>query len=373
MKNKQTILIVDDVSENIDVLTLLLKEHDLVTALDGNTAIEILKDEKIDLILLDIMMPELDGFEVCSILKKNPETMYIPIIFLSAKDNSEDIQQGFELGGVDYITKPFNPNELLSRVHTHLKLRAYEKDLELQVKEAIKRNKQKEQMIHQNSKQAALGELLMHISHQWKQPLASLNSINLLNLTKIEMGKKLTQLDIKHSIEKSEELIQYMSTTMNTFQNFYTPSYINELFFLKDCVLDVISIIEATFNFENIKIFIDSNETIKTDANINEISQVIFSILNNAKDIFKLRKVKNPEIHIEISNQKFSIYDNAGGIEKEEMMKSIFLPFVTQTNGSGIGLYLSKNIVEKNNAVISVENHKDGANFTVEFITWIKE
>ncbi len=171
MKTKQTILIVDDIIENVDVLVEVLKEYDLITALNGKTALEIVKDENIDLILLDIMMPEMDGFEVCKILKENSDTVHIPIIFLSAKDKDDDIQKGFELGSVDYITKPFNPNELLSRVGTHLKLRAYEKNLERKVEEEIQKNKLKEQMIYQHSKQAALGELLMHIAHQWNQPL----------------------------------------------------------------------------------------------------------------------------------------------------------------------------------------------------------
>ena len=123
MGNKQTILIVDDVRENVDVLVELLKEYDLITALDGETAIEIAETEDVDLILLDIMMPKVDGFEVCRYLKKNLKTLHTPIIFLSAKGDYEDIATGFKLGAVDYVTKPFNPSELLSRVNTHLKLR----------------------------------------------------------------------------------------------------------------------------------------------------------------------------------------------------------------------------------------------------------
>lgn len=127
IKNKQTILIVDDVKENIDILVELLDEYDLITALNGETALEIIKNEDIDLILLDIMMPKMNGFEVCKILKSNTENSKIPVIFLSAKDKHEDIQNGFKFGAVDYITKPFNPNELCARVDTHLNLRAYKK------------------------------------------------------------------------------------------------------------------------------------------------------------------------------------------------------------------------------------------------------
>jgi putative two-component system response regulator len=88
----QTVLLVDDVKENIDVLVELLKEYDLITAIDGKTALEAAQSEDIDLILLDIMMPIMDGFEVCNILKSNKKTSHVPVIFLSAIDNQEDIQ-----------------------------------------------------------------------------------------------------------------------------------------------------------------------------------------------------------------------------------------------------------------------------------------
>ena len=370
MKDKQTVLIVDDSSENVDLLVDLLKDYDLVTALDGETALEIVDEEDVDLILLDIMMPGMDGFEVCKKVKSNEKTSHIPIIFLSAKDKHADIQRGFELGAVDYITKPFNPNELLSRANTHLKLRAYEKNLEKRVVQELEKNRLKQQMIHQQSKQAALGELLMHIAHQWKQPLASLGSINLLHRAKYEQGIIPGKDEVINSIEKSEELIEYMSSTIDTFKNFYKPSYKSENFFISETILDVLSIVEATFNFDNIRIFIDTHEDETSFANVNEFSQVIFSILNNARDIFKIRSIKEPKIYIKIENKKVSISDNGGGI-KEELLEDIFLPFVSTNNSSGIGLYLSKNIVEKNNAVLSVQNYKDGAKFNIEFITWM--
>ena len=371
MKDKQTILIVDDIKENIDVLVELLSEFDLITALDGQTALEIVNSEEdIDLILLDIMMPEMDGFEICKILKESSKTEHIPIIFLSAKNKPEDIQKGFELGAVDYVTKPFNPNELLSRTHTHLKLRAYEKDLEKKVKEEIEKNKCQEQIIYQQSKQAALGELLMHIAHQWKQPLTSLGSMNLLNRAKIEAGDMPTKDEYIKYIDKSDDLIMFLSDTIDTFKHFYLPSLKDRDFFLAESVLDVLSIIEATFYFDNIKIYIISHEDEETFGNANEFSQVIFAILNNSKDIFKIRQTKDPEIHIAIDNKKISITDNGGGID-DDIIDDIFSPTVSHTDSAGIGLYLSKNIIEKNNGVITASNEKDGAKFCIEFLTWI--
>ena len=128
MDKKDTILVVDDTQSNIDVLIELLDAYDIIVATDGATAIEILNEDKdIDLILLDIMMPEMDGFEVCEILKNNNETKDIPIIFLTAKTDVDSIQKGFDIGGVDYITKPFRPVELISRIKTHLKIIQHEK------------------------------------------------------------------------------------------------------------------------------------------------------------------------------------------------------------------------------------------------------
>jgi len=365
MQDKQTILIVDDIKENIDVLIQFLNMYDLIPALDGQTAIDIANEEEnIDLILLDIMMPDLDGFEVCKVLKNIPKLKYVPIIFLSAKNKQEDIQKAFEIGGSDYITKPFYSSELLSRVNTHLKLRAYEKNLELKIQKEVQKNLLKEQMICQQSKQAALGELLMHITHQWKQPLSSLSSINILNKAKIEAGISISPKDNLKSIKKSEDIIMFMSETIDTFKNFYIPINNNNKFYISESVTNILSIIEATFYFDNIKIYVISHEIKKTFGNINEFSQVIFSILNNARDIFKIRDIKVAEIHILIETQKISITDNAGGIDKD-LIKDIFLPSVSTKGGSGIGLYLSKKIIEKNGGTICASNNKDGATFTI--------
>jgi len=118
------ILIVDDVSDNIKVAMNILKEnnYNFSFATDGKEALEIVKTKEFDLILLDIMMPELDGFEVCEVLKESTTTKNIPVIFLTAKADIDSISKGFKVGGVDYITKPFHPVELISRVATHLEL-----------------------------------------------------------------------------------------------------------------------------------------------------------------------------------------------------------------------------------------------------------
>ena len=118
------ILIVDDTPANIQTLTAILKEqgYQISVATNGKQALEVLGKVRPDLILLDVMMPEMDGFETCARLKASPDLHDIPIIFLTAKTDTADIVRGFELGAVDYVGKPFNAHELLARVNTHLSM-----------------------------------------------------------------------------------------------------------------------------------------------------------------------------------------------------------------------------------------------------------
>lgn len=144
------ILIVDDVSDNIQVAMNILKEENylLSFAMDGFEALELIKTEEIDLILLDIMMPKLDGFEVCRRIKLLDEKKDIPIIFLTAKTDIDSIAKGFKLGGVDFITKPFHPEEILARVKNHLELYNAKKLLQVRnVNLSIKANLQQERLI----------------------------------------------------------------------------------------------------------------------------------------------------------------------------------------------------------------------------------
>lgn len=130
---EQSILIVDDVPKNIQLLGSILKEesYELEFATSGKEALEWLDSKQFDLVLLDIMMPEMDGFEVCRRIKENPATREVSVIFLTAKADFQSIIQGFETGAVDYITKPYNRKELLIRVKTHLTMQRQRKQLEL--------------------------------------------------------------------------------------------------------------------------------------------------------------------------------------------------------------------------------------------------
>ena len=123
--NKNNILIVDDTPENLTVLLQMLTKqgYRVRPALSGEIALKAVQADPPDLILLDILMPEMDGYEVCSVLKSSEQTAQIPIIFISALSDVEDVVKAFQTGGVDYITKPFQIDEVLARVRTHLELK----------------------------------------------------------------------------------------------------------------------------------------------------------------------------------------------------------------------------------------------------------
>ena len=120
MVKKRTILAVDDTVTNLDILVDLLKDYDVIEATGGEEALEIVVEEDVNLILLDIMMPGMDGYAVCRELKKNDKTRDVPIIFITAKTEEDAIERAYDEGGVDYVTKPFKPKELLARVKIQL-------------------------------------------------------------------------------------------------------------------------------------------------------------------------------------------------------------------------------------------------------------
>jgi len=186
------ILIVDDTLQNIQVLGTILREqgYQLNVAQDGVQALKQVAKLIPDLILLDIMMPKMDGFETCKRLKDHPQTRDIPIIFLTAKVETDDLIKGFELGAVDYITKPFQSAELLKRVQTHLELALLRRDLEQRVAERTEELNQanihlreeqeerleRERQLAQAQKLEAIGQLTAGIGHEFNSPLQFISS-----------------------------------------------------------------------------------------------------------------------------------------------------------------------------------------------------
>lgn len=152
--NGQTILVVDDSPENIDILSDVLRPHYRIrVATHGEKALKIIySDDPPDLILLDIMMPEMSGLELCRRIKLNPDRCHIPIIFVTAMGSLDDEKQGFEIGAVDYITKPISPSIVLARVRTHLALYDQTRELERMVQQrTYELNATRHEIIHRLS------------------------------------------------------------------------------------------------------------------------------------------------------------------------------------------------------------------------------
>jgi len=156
--NKRKILLIDDSSNNIELLfDMLSEEYEIFFATNGYKGMELAHDKLPDLILLDIVMPGIDGFEVCKHLKSQPRTKNIPIIFLTAETHVEAVIKGFEIGIVDYVTKPFNSAELLARVHTQIVLQVQQQELQQQNEELTKLNLQLQKEIkHREQVEVAL-------------------------------------------------------------------------------------------------------------------------------------------------------------------------------------------------------------------------
>ncbi len=177
LKNKEQplVLIVDDVAKNLQVLGTILskEEYRIAAANNGEQAIAVANDTLPDLILLDVLMPDLNGYETCTKLKSIPKTKEIPVIFLTAKIESEDMIKGFKAGAVDYITKPFNSFELLARVKTHVELKI-SKDLLNEQNELLQKLSITDRMTGLYNHQYIIDNLSKRIaeSKRYKQPLS---------------------------------------------------------------------------------------------------------------------------------------------------------------------------------------------------------
>lgn len=181
MKIKHCILIVDDTSSNIDVLASILTDYKVLVAKSGLAAMRIAKEQKPDLILLDVMMPEKDGFEVCKQMKSSHSTADIPIIFVTAKNQIEDEVKGLELGAVDFIHKPVSPPIVLARVKTQLNLIEFQKDLldkNVKIERTLDELKDTQSRLIQNEKLVALGEIIAGVAHEINTPLGAIKSTN---------------------------------------------------------------------------------------------------------------------------------------------------------------------------------------------------
>jgi len=209
-EDSATILIVDDTKSNITILMELLSDtYDVIVALDGSSAIETLKEEHVDLILLDIMMPEMDGYEVCEILKQDKDLKDIPIIFITAKTDEESIEKAYDVGGMDYVTKPFKPKELLARVKTQLHIQKLLTDLEAS-RQALKELAERDPMTNLYNRRyfATISEQNLKMAQRYNYELSAI----MLDIDKF----KNVNDTYGHSV--GDDVIVMIANTLKTFE-----------------------------------------------------------------------------------------------------------------------------------------------------------
>jgi len=381
-ENKKTILIVDDTETNIDILLEYLDdEYDVVVALDGESGLNIVSQEKIDLILLDIVMPGIDGYEVCKILKSNDETKNIPVIFITSSTDNEAIVKAYDVGGIDYISKPFKSRELLARVKNQLELKSLIDTLEEKVEEQVSKILNIQEQMLQTSRMAQMGEMISMIAHQWRQPLSAISAVTLGIETKVKIGVYNTnnekslqacQDKILESSCKINELVQGLSSTIDDFRNFFKPNKDIAITSVNLPITKALQIIETSLLSDNIKIVQELTSSKNIEMYDSEFMQVVLNIFQNAQDNFREKNVQNAYISIFSKDTKtgieVSFTDNGGGIS-EDIIEKIFDPYFStkiEKTGTGLGLSMSKIIVNKHHkGNMDVANTKDGVCFTV--------
>lgn len=371
------ILVVDDTHANLRLLTSLLgaNGYKVRPASSGEIALRSVAAKLPDLILLDIRMPEMDGFEVCQRLKADENSRDIPVIFVSAMDDIRDKVRAFTVGGVDYVTKPFDPEEVLVRVSTHITMRRLQNDLKSQndkLKLLMQKQREQEYMMIEQSKMAAMGEMISAIAHQWRQPLNVLG----LYIQDIELAYENSDINeayIDKLVSNSMKQINFMSSTIDDFRSYFTPNKEKVEFSITEQINKTIDLLRPQLKVHNIEIHLEG-EHCTILGFPNEFKQVVLNIINNSKDaIIELQKDNNELrgiIHIQgvksDADYKIVLSDNGGGIDESNMEK-IFEPYFTTkfpTSGTGIGLYMVKEIISRHySGSVNVRNNSEGAEF----------
>jgi len=354
--NDQTssILIVDDVQLNLDLMKNYLSGHDfmIATAINGRSAISKAKSFKFDLILLDIVLPDIDGFEVCSILKSNQQTQDIPIILLTAKKEKDNIVKGFQLGAVDYIPKPFSKEELIARVNLHLSLRKAEREL-INSKE----------MAEASAKAKAI--FLANISHEIRTPMNGIiGMVDILKRTNLT-DEQLEFLDI---IGISGENLLMIINDVLDFSKIEAGQVTFEhiRFNLHDEINEVIKILR----YKALQKGLDLAFEIAPDVpqlligDPLRLKQVLINLCNNA---IKFTSEGFVHVYVKPASRNgcsvrlhFEVQDTGIGISPENQ-KKLFQSFtqadVSTTRkfgGTGLGLAISKNLVQLMNGSIGI-------------------
>lgn len=379
-----TILLVDDNEANRYAIGSLLNRRvdncQVVEVASGTEALAATLEQQVDLILLDIQMPFMDGYETARHLKMIEQTRDIPIIFITAVFLAEEFfKRGYKVGAVDYLTKPVDENLLLNRVKLYQRLL----ERESRLREAMaKIQRQDAMMIHQ-SRMVALGEMVGAIAHQWRQPLNNLAMV----MQDLQDADKFGELDreyLERSVQTGMCQIDHMSKTIDDFRTFFRPDQDRIPFRIQTILQEAVRLVREQFQRQEITIHLpEATADPENHPNCHgfpgELKQVLLNLLLNAKDAIldqrKTGELPSPSSWIQLTleitpeGNRIMIEDNGGGI-RSEIVHRVFDPFFTTKGdgkGSGIGLYMSRTIVEEHmNGRLYVANTTHGARFVIE-------
>lgn len=340
------ILIVDDVMSNVLLLKVLLtnEKFAIATASNGRQALEQVEKENPDLVLLDVMMPDMSGFEVAQHLKSNPQTAEIPIIFLTALNSTADIVKGFQVGANDFISKPFNKEELIIRVTHQISLVAA-KRLILSKTEELQRTI------------AGRDKLYSVIAHDLRSPMGSIKMVLnmlILNLPAEKIGIEMYEL-LTMANQTTEDVFSLLDNLLK-----WTKSQIGKLNVvyqdvdLVEVTDGVIEIFSMVASLKKIRIHEMKPEKMMVNADIDMLKTVVRNLLSNAIKFSK----ENSEVLVKMEEVDgmavVSVQDYGCGISEEGQKKLLhtdthFSTFGTNNEeGSGLGLLLCKDFVVKN-------------------------
>ncbi len=362
------ILIVDDKQSNLDTLEFLINDIDfkadieinVLQADNGNDALSCAMKNSIALIILDIQMPQMDGFEVAAFLQKASKTKDMPIMFLTAAYKSEDMRErGLHLGAVDYLLKPIDPLIIVPKIKHYIdfyvithKLINVNKNLELKIKEEVDKNQEKDRLLFQQSKMASMGEMIGNIAHQWRQPISIISMWSNNIIMDIDMEEVENESLRKYATNINEQT-KHLSQTIDDFRDFFSPNKSKDKFSLKNSIDKTMSLLNASFKTHEIDVIIEIDD-IEITSLENELMQAILNIIKNAKDILvtlpkEYKKIIFITIYRETPNVIIEIKDNAGGVP-EDIIEKVFEPYFTtkhKSQGTGIGLYMTESIITK--------------------------